>query len=62
MIFRLVMLFVAAYLGAVVFYSRREAAPYRLFALGLVRAAVVAAWTIGAFLFMTLVEWIFIDS
>lgn len=61
-VFRLVLLFVVSYLGAVVFYSRREFAPRALLTLCVRRSGVVCLWTLGAFFVMTLVEWAFINS
>lgn len=61
-IFRLVLLMIVAYLGAVVFYSRRDLEPKPLLALAAGRAVVVSAWTVGAFVFMSIVEWAFINS
>lgn len=60
--FRVVMLFVVAYLCAVVFYSRRDFEPRELLVYAAVRAGIVSLWTAGAFLAVCAIEWAFINS
>ena len=62
MIFRLVLLWVVSWLGAIVFYSRRDFEPRKLLLFAAWRAVVICLWTTGAFLAMTAVQWALVDS
>ena len=60
-LFRIVLLYIVSWLGAVVFYSRKQPEPRALMVLAAVKALVVCLWTVGAFLVMTAVEWALIN-
>jgi hypothetical protein len=60
--FRLVLLFVISWLGAVVFYSRRDLSIGALLAQSARRALSVSAWTVGAFGVMAVAERLWIDG
>ncbi len=62
MIDRLVLLYIVAWLGSIVFYSRQDLVPAALIKHAGWRALVVCLWTVGAFLVVTGLEHVFINS
>jgi len=61
-IFRVCILLLVAWLGSVVYYSRKEPRPVPLLKLAVVRSLALCAWTVVAFGVMTAIEWIWIDG
>lgn len=61
MIFRLVLLAVVSFLGALAYCARHEREPQRLLRLALHKTWVVSLWVIGPFFLMLLIERMWID-
>jgi hypothetical protein len=60
-IFRLILLFVVCFLGALAYCARHEREPGQLLRLALHKSVVVALWVIGPFFVMLLIERMWID-
>ncbi|PIE23904.1 MAG: hypothetical protein CSA62_05795 [Planctomycetota bacterium] len=61
MIFRLVLLLLVSFLGALAYCARMEREPHRLARIALQKTAIIALWVIGPFVVMLLIERMWID-
>ena len=61
MIFRLVLLVLVSFLGALAYCARTEQEPAKLARVALHKTVIITLWVVGPFLVMLLIERMWID-